>query len=145
MSVVKKGNEYYAVIYYRDEFNVARRKWIKAGTSYKNAERIEREFRADLMVYVTDGDKNFHRSGCGLLYGKQITGIALGKAYQEGYSPCGQCEPPQIKRDYWSQVEETNWGTLCPPLRPTRRDKLFPEMQHHFRDFAKMIRTGYIV
>ena len=99
----------------------------------------------NIMVYATDGDKNFHRSGCGLLYGKQITGIALGKAYQEGYSPCGQCEPPQIKRDYWSQVEETNWGTLCPPLRPTRRDKLFPEMQHHFRDFAKMIRTGYIV
>ena len=49
MSVVKKGNEYYAVIYYRDEFNVARRKWIKAGTSYKDAERIEREFRADLL------------------------------------------------------------------------------------------------
>ena len=48
MSITKKGNEYYAVIYYRDEFNVARKKWIKAGTSRKEAERLERQFRTDL-------------------------------------------------------------------------------------------------
>lgn len=50
----------------------------------------------NIMVYVTDGDKNFHRSGYGLLYGKQITGIPLGKAYKEGYRPCEHCKPPQI-------------------------------------------------
>ncbi|WP_307755937.1 tyrosine-type recombinase/integrase [uncultured Cloacibacillus sp.] len=48
MSVVKKGEAYYAVIYYRDEFNVARKKWIKAGPSRKEAERLERQFRTDL-------------------------------------------------------------------------------------------------
>lgn len=48
MSVVKKGEAYYAVIYYRDEFNVARKKWIKAGSSRKEAERLERQFRTDL-------------------------------------------------------------------------------------------------
>ena len=46
--ITKKGNEYYAVIYYRDEFNVARKKWIKAGSSQKEAERLERQFRTDL-------------------------------------------------------------------------------------------------
>ena len=51
----------------------------------------------NITVYVTEGDKDFHRSGCGLLYGKQIKGIPLGKAYKEGYTPCGYCKPPQIQ------------------------------------------------
>lgn len=51
----------------------------------------------NITVYVTEGDKDFHRSSCGLLYGKQITGIALGEAYKEGYTPCGHCKPPQIQ------------------------------------------------
>lgn len=51
----------------------------------------------NITVYITEDDKeNFHRSGCGLLYGKQITGIPLCKAYKEGYTPCGHCKPPQI-------------------------------------------------
>lgn len=52
----------------------------------------------NITVYVTDGDKDFHRSGCGLLYSKQITGIPLGEAYKEGYTPCGYCKPPQIQK-----------------------------------------------
>ena len=52
----------------------------------------------NITVYVTEGDKNFHRSSCGLLYGKQITGIPLGKAYKEGYTPCCHCKPPQIQQ-----------------------------------------------
>lgn len=51
----------------------------------------------NIRVYVSEDDKEyFHRSVCGRLYGKQITGIPLWKAYQEGYAPCGQCKPPQI-------------------------------------------------
>ena len=50
----------------------------------------------NITVYDTEGDKDFYRSGCGLLYGKQITGIPLGEAYKEGYTPCGHCKPPQI-------------------------------------------------
>lgn len=51
----------------------------------------------NIQVYITDDDKEFfHRSVCGLLYGKKTTRIALGKAYKEGYMPCGHCRPPQI-------------------------------------------------
>lgn len=53
----------------------------------------------NITVYVTEGDKNFHRSGCGLLYGRQISGIPLGQAYKEGYTPCDHCKPPQIQKE----------------------------------------------
>ena len=52
----------------------------------------------NITVYVTEGNKDFHRSGCGLLYGRQISGIPLGQAYKEGYTPCGYCKPPQIQK-----------------------------------------------
>lgn len=50
----------------------------------------------NIIVYVTEGNTDFHRSGCGLLYGRQITGIPLGKAYKDGYTPCEHCKPPYI-------------------------------------------------
>ena len=53
----------------------------------------------NITVYVTEDNKDFHRSGCGLLYGKQTSGIPLGQAYQRGYTPCGHCKPPQIQNE----------------------------------------------
>lgn len=48
MSVQKKGDDFYAVVYYRDDLGKAHHKWVKAGKSQKEAERLERRLRADL-------------------------------------------------------------------------------------------------
>jgi integrase len=43
MSIQKKGDIYYVVIPYRDEFNRSKNKWFKAGKSEKAAKDLERE------------------------------------------------------------------------------------------------------
>ncbi|MBU2701754.1 integrase [Sporomusaceae bacterium BoRhaA] len=48
MSVQKKGDNYYAVVMYRDEFGKKKYKWVLAGTSSREAERLERKLRADM-------------------------------------------------------------------------------------------------
>ncbi|MDU2063739.1 MAG: tyrosine-type recombinase/integrase [Sporomusaceae bacterium] len=48
MSVQKKGDAYYAVIMYRDEFGKKKYKWINLDTtSQRKAERLERQIRSD--------------------------------------------------------------------------------------------------
>ena len=64
----------------------------------------------NIIVYVTEGNTDFHRSGCGLLYGKQITGIPLGEAYKEGYTPYGHCKPPQIN----GMLSDKPTGSILP-------------------------------
>jgi integrase len=48
MSVQKKGDNYFAVVMYRDELGKKKYKWVNAGPSIREAEKLERRIRADL-------------------------------------------------------------------------------------------------
>ena len=49
-----------------------------------------------IMVYIIDGNTNYHRSICGIVYDRRTEQIPLAQAYKEGYRPCSYCKPPHI-------------------------------------------------
>lgn len=60
MSIQLKHGAYYVVITYRDDFNKKHNKWIKVGTSIKQAEKMERQLRSDyengsIMITANSG------------------------------------------------------------------------------------------
>jgi len=55
MSIQEKNGIYYVVVYYRDDMEKKRNKWIKVGPSIKEAEKKERSLRAD----IDRGDATF--------------------------------------------------------------------------------------
>lgn len=48
MSVQKKGNNYYAVVMYHDDLGKKKYKWVLAGTSAREADRLDRKLRTDM-------------------------------------------------------------------------------------------------
>lgn len=46
--ITQKGNVYYVVITYRDELGRKKKKWIRSGTSKRDAERLERSLMTDI-------------------------------------------------------------------------------------------------
>lgn len=45
-------------------------------------------------VYITASGEKYHAAGCGSLR-KSSQPLSLAQAKAQGYTPCGQCEPPQ--------------------------------------------------
>ena len=50
---------------------------------------------SDASVWVVDGYLNYHREGCSRIAGVDSIRIPLAQAAEDGFQPCGFCEPPR--------------------------------------------------
>src|SRR5207244_1288287 len=48
---------------------------------------------SDATVWVVDGYLNYHREGCSRIAGADAVSIPLTQAVEDGFQPCGYCEP----------------------------------------------------
>ena len=51
---------------------------------------------SDASVWVVDGYLNYHREACNRIAGVDSIRIPLTQAIEDGFQPCGFCEPPRL-------------------------------------------------
>lgn len=56
--IVKKGSIYYVVVKYKNNNEEWKKKWIRAGTSRRDAQRLERKYESDRDAGIPIVDRN---------------------------------------------------------------------------------------
>lgn len=102
--IIKQGYGYLyrAFIFkYFDKFwqyeKEAREKKIGLWATVEEPELKAADKSEDIIVYITRTGKRYHREGCSALKRSKIP-ISLKEANKRGYTPCGLCKPPKIKK-----------------------------------------------